>query len=297
LAVLKRNNLNIPFVTVVTDMVKGYHTWYDSRTTLCLVPTELARQQAEKYQLAADQLEVVGQPVALKFATNIKKNKIDLHCKMETDPSRPTILLIGGGEGFGHIFNIARNISQRVSQAQLIIVSGRNKSLKKKLTNINWEIPTRIFGFVDNMPELMNAADVLVSKAGPGCIAEAFVAGLPLILFDYIPGQEEANVHYVINNNAGVYVSDSKKIATLLAEWLTPNNSKLVEMTKNASRLARPNSALIIARRVYKQAGIHQDMSVREQLAKTNSKPAPQYGTGASPDSTLSPTPAASTNA
>lgn len=297
LTVLKRARLNIPFITVVTDMVKGYHTWYDPRTTLCLVPTELARQQAEGFHFDPGQMEVVGQPVTLKLATGIEENKINLRCKLQIDPHRPTILLIGGGEGFGPILNIARNISQKVSRAQLIIVAGRNQSLKKKLAAVNWEIPTQILGFVNNMPELMGTADVLVTKAGPGCIAEAFVAKLPLILFDYIPGQEEANVDYVVNHNAGAYVTDPQKIATLLSEWLSPNNPKLAEMTQNASRLAQPEAALTIAHRIYQQAGIYKNASAREQWHKPISGSIRRYGPNSGPDSNLSPNPAASSNA
>ena len=61
----------------------------------------------------------------------------------------------------------------------------------------------RIDGFVDNMPELMSASDLLVTKAGPGTLAEAFIAGLPVIIFGYTPGQETANVDYVLDHHAG----------------------------------------------------------------------------------------------
>jgi 1,2-diacylglycerol 3-beta-galactosyltransferase len=138
-----------------------------------------------------------------------------------------------------------------------MIVTGRNKSLKQNLEAVPWEIPTKIFGFVDNMPNLMGAADVFITKAGPGSISEAFVAKLPLILFDYIHGQEEGNVEYVVKHNAGAYVTEPKEIATLLSAWLTPNNPQLIEMTQNAARLARPEAALTIAHRIYRQANLH----------------------------------------
>ncbi len=262
LDVLKRANLNIPFITVVTDMAKGYHTWYDPRATLCLTPTEATRQQALAYGLDPTQVVVAGQPVALRFAAKPTRNKCELRGKLGLDLNRPTILLVGGGEGIGPIFEIAQHIAQKACQAQLVVVTGRNQSLKKKLAAVNWKIPTQVHGFVDNMPELMSAADVLVSKAGPGCIAEAFVAQLPLILFDFIPGQENANVDYVVNHNAGVYVTDPEKIATLLSEWLTPNNLKLATMTQNAARLAHPEAAATIARHIYRQTAIYKNTTL-----------------------------------
>jgi len=269
LDVLQRASLNVPFITVVTDMARGYHTWYDPRTTLCLTPTETARQQALAYGLNPTQVIVTGQPVALKFAAQPQIDKQELRNKLGLDLNRPTILLVGGGEGFGPIFNIARNISQKVTQAQLVIVAGRNRSLQDNLEKVTWEIPTKIFGFVDNMPELMGAADVFVTKAGPGCIAEAFVAQLPVILFDYIPGQEAANVEYVIKHNAGAYVTDPEKIATLLSEWLIPDNPKLAEMTRNAARLAYPEAALTIGRYVWQTALAKDPSSPWGYLAET----------------------------
>ncbi|MCA9975497.1 MAG: glycosyltransferase, partial [Anaerolineales bacterium] len=98
------------------------------------------------------------------------------------------------------MYDIAREIAQRVPQAQLIVVAGRNKELKQRLENVAWEIPAHIFGFVHNMPELMGAADILITKGGPGTISEAFIAGLPVIISGYIPGQEAGNVQYVLEN-------------------------------------------------------------------------------------------------
>lgn len=250
LMVLKRANLDIPFITVVTDMVNGYPTWYQSQTTLCLVPTEATREQAIRLGLPPEKVEVVGQPVALKFAAGVAE-KSHLRCKLGLDSDRPVVLLVGGGEGYGRVFEIARCIAQRVSQAQLVIVAGRNKLLREKLEAVKWEIPTTIFGFVNNMPELMGAADVFITKAGPGSISEAFIANLPLILFGYIPGQEEGNVHYVQEYNAGVYEPNPEQIAQLLLKWLQPGQPVLAKMISNSANLARPEASLTIARRVY----------------------------------------------
>ena len=141
-------------------------------------------------------------------------------------------------------------MAQTAPQAQLLIVSGRNKDLKQRLENTAWEIPTRIYGFVDNMPELMAAADLLITKAGPGTISEAFVAGLPIIISGYIPGQEEGNVTYVQEHSAGVYAETPEKIAQLVLTWFDPANNTLQLMAQKAAGLARPNASLIIAKRI-----------------------------------------------
>ena len=250
LMVLKRQKLNIPFVTVVTDLVSGYHTWYHPNTTLCLVPTELARQQALDLGMPPEKLEVVGQPVALKFAAGLGE-KTYLRAKLGLDLDLPVVLLVGGGVGYGRLFQIARCIAQKCPPAQLVVITGRNEALKQKLEATAWEIPTRVCGFVTNMPEFMGATDIFITKAGPGSISEAFIAGLPIILYGYIPGQEEGNVRYVQEYNAGVYLPDPEAIALEVADWLKPGNSIKGQMARNAARLARPEAALTIARRIY----------------------------------------------
>jgi 1,2-diacylglycerol 3-beta-galactosyltransferase len=93
----------------------------------------------------------------------------------------------------------------------------------------------------------MRAADLLVTKAGPGAISEAFVSGLPLIIFDYIPGQESGNITYVQTHDAGLYAPTAQAVAALVKQWLGPDNGRLAELAGNAARLARPQAALDIA--------------------------------------------------
>ncbi len=243
---LKTARLDVPFITVVTDLVTFHPSWICPQVTRCLVPTEPARERALQLGMPAKKLAVYGQPVALKFA-NSKGQKSTLRHKLNLAPHCFTALLVGGGEGFGPIFAVARQIAQEVPQAQLLIVAGRNRRLLQKLEAVEWEIPTRVFGFVDNMPELMGAADVVITKAGPGTISEAFIAGVPPLLLGYIPGQESGNVAYVQENGAGVYAETPADIANLIHGWQSPQNPALSQMAQNAARLARPQASLQIA--------------------------------------------------
>ncbi len=108
-------------------------------------------------------------------------------------------------------------------------------------------MPTRIAGYVDDMPLWMAAVDVLVTKAGPGTIAEALACGLPLVLSSFVPGQEMGNVSYVEENGVGVYRSEPNEIAALVGDWLEPGNPTLAAMRARAQALARPQAALEIA--------------------------------------------------
>ncbi len=151
----------------------------------------------------------------------------------------------------GPVYETARAIASSVPSAQLIIVAGRNAALQQQLKTTTWEIPTQLYGFASNMPELMGVSDVLVTKAGPGTLSEAFIAGLPVIISGFIPGQEEGNVHYVLEHQAGAYAPDPAKIVSLVQEWLQPDDDTLSQMAANAAALARPQAATIIAQRLH----------------------------------------------
>jgi 1,2-diacylglycerol 3-beta-galactosyltransferase len=179
----------------------------------------------------------------------------------------------------GPLYKIARTIATSVANTQLIVVAGRNTVLEQKLKAVAWEIPTQVHGFVSNMPELMGASDLLITKAGPGTISEAFIAGLPVIISSFIPGQEEDNVRYVLEHQAGVYAPDPEQIAVQVRELLRPGNEILQQMRGNAVALARPEAALNIAQRLQllAQRPIHRPISsqvgrVRLALAKSSQR-------------------------
>jgi 1,2-diacylglycerol 3-beta-galactosyltransferase len=232
-------------------MVTAHPAWFCPQADYCMVPTEAARQRALRYGMPPDRVEVVGQPVALKFAAGVGE-KSHLRDELGLDPDRPAVLIVGGGEGMGPVYETSRAIASGVPNVQLIVVAGRNAALKQELEATAWEIPTRVYGFATNMPELMGASDMLVTKAGPGMISEAFIAGLPVVIFSFILGQEEGNVNYVLEHEAGAYVPDPDEIAVLIREWFRPGNDRLKQMATNAAALARPEAALIIARRLYR---------------------------------------------
>lgn len=110
-------------------------------------------------------------------------------------------------------------------------------------------VQVKPLGFVTNMAEYMVGADLLISKAGPGTIAEAAALGLPVLLTSYLPGQEEGNIDFVLKNEFGAYVADSDPdgVARQCSSWLR-DEEKLAEMSKKASDAGVPNAAEDIAR-------------------------------------------------
>lgn len=235
-----------PFVTVVTDLVTTHVLWYHRRTDLCLVPTKVAYRKAIECGLKPDQVKVVGLPVADRFCQPVGDKKA-LRDKLGWPKDIPIILLVGGGQGMGPLEPTAVAIDAAHLPATLVIVAGRNKALKAHLEAQSWSRPTFIYGFVQNMPDLMHAADLIVTKAGPGTISEAFNSGLPMVLYSRLPGQEEGNVSYVTANGAGVWAPQPDQIVAALRLWIE-KPSERQKAAQASQSLAHPEAARKIAR-------------------------------------------------
>ncbi len=243
-----------PFITVVTDMVTTHALWFDKRSDAILVPTDIARQKALQYGMPPEIVTVVGQPVARKYCVP-SGDKAMLREKLGWPQNKFIVLAVGGGEGMGPLGQTARAIADSGLDVALIIVAGRNERLKSSLEKTHWQVPTLIYGFTREMPDFMRAADVLVTKAGPGTIAEAFNAHLPIILFSKLPGQEDGNVTYTVDEGAGIWAPTPQRVVSALRDWVNNPSAreKVVEACRHA---ARPNSSMEIAHVIGEKLGL-----------------------------------------
>jgi 1,2-diacylglycerol 3-beta-galactosyltransferase len=242
-----------PYITVVTDLVSTHALWYDHRTDLVLVPTEMARQRGVDYGMAPEKVIVVGEPVSERCSAPLG-NKRQLRKKLGWPLDKLTILLVGGGEGMGPLAETARAIDESGLDVCLVIVAGRNAKLEAELKALTWENPALIYGFVHDMPDFMRAADILVTKAGPGTIAEALNAELPIILYAKLPGQEDGNVVYVETEGVGVWAPDPLKVVRALTRWVCRPKER-AQVVKNCQSAARPQAARTIARILGERVG------------------------------------------
>jgi len=242
------------FMTVVTDLVTTPAFWYDSRAEKIVVPTDQARVRGIKLGMRPEQFEVIGLPVADRFC-HPSEDRRALRQRLGWPLDLPIILIVGGGEGMGPIGKNALAIDKARLPAGVAVICGRNKRLKERLEKHSWSIPSYIYGFVREMPDFMAAADVLVTKAGPGTISEAFISGKPLILYSRMPGQEDGNVTYVMEEGAGIWAPQPHLVVKALREWLY-YPEKLAAAGVASKRLARPDAARTIARLIAAGVGI-----------------------------------------
>ncbi len=243
-----------PYITVVTDLVSTHALWFDRRADLVVVATEEAREKAIEYGIAEGNLRVIGLPVAERF-TQPLVDRMGWRERMGWRTDLPVILLVGGGDGMGPLKRVAKAINEAELAATLVVICGRNAELRADLERVDWNMPVHLYGFTTEMPQFMAASDMLVTKAGPGTISEAFISGLPLVLYSRLPGQEDGNVSYVEKLRAGVWAPRPREVVDALRRWVEDPVAR--EKAAEASRrAAKPEAARRIARLIADQVGV-----------------------------------------
>jgi 1,2-diacylglycerol 3-beta-galactosyltransferase len=255
LRALAKTGAKTPLVTLVTDLTATHAFWVAPGVTRCLVPTEEAREQALACGLPAECVLMTGLPVHPRFVDAVQEDPLAVRQRLGLEADQPVVLLVNGAEGMGSPYHLCKAVADSGVQTQLVVVAGRNRRLQARLAAEHWPLPVQVEGFVHNMPEWMQAADLLVTKAGPATISEALVMGLPMVLSGALPGQERPNVDYVVRAGAGVWAPTPRRVAAAVRELLAPGNPALAQMGARARALAQPDAARRAAEIVWAVAG------------------------------------------
>ena len=252
-------NTNIQFVTVITDLGAAHPLWFHNKADLCFVPTERFAKFARSAGLCSSQIRNYGLPVRPSFsrfsALSEAVRKRAARRSLDLNENVPTVLVVGGGDGVGRLQHIVEAIASSLArsgfEAQMVVVCGRNQQLQQDLRLREWPSNVHMFveGFVTQMANFMTAADCIVTKAGPGTIAEASICGLPVMLSGHLPGQETGNVKHVIRSGFGAYSRNPKIIAHTVTRWLREPDTR-ARLSVKARAASRPSATKSIAQDV-----------------------------------------------
>jgi processive 1,2-diacylglycerol beta-glucosyltransferase len=237
---------SLPLVAVLTDYVPHSYWIYD-RVDYYVTPSEEVSRRLIEKGVSANKAKSLGIPFDPDFNRPIVREEILRKLKLKSN--LPTILIMGGGQGLGPIKTIVTSLGKIKKEFQEIIVCGINKRLYNSLNRMLKKHPKKalLFGYVDNIHEMMGISDLIITKPGGVTTAEALAKKLPMIIVKPIPGQENNNTNYLIAKGAAVKIDRAKNIGAVIEDLLNDKN-KLEYLRQSAGLVNKPNASLDIAR-------------------------------------------------
>jgi 1,2-diacylglycerol 3-beta-galactosyltransferase len=235
----------VPLFTSITDLSTVHRMWFHKRVDGCLVPNSLVADLATSCGIDPGKVTITGIPVHPNVVRE-SRDKNEVRKELGWTPEIPTILAVGSKrvERLVDTLNIINHYGGKI---QLAVVAGKDERLLHEINQFEWHIPTHIYDFVENMPALMHAADMIICKAGGLIVTESLACGLPMILIDIIPGQETGNAEYVTALGAADLAETPVAVLEHIDHLLMNDHLLLKQRAKNASKIGQPNSAYKVA--------------------------------------------------
>lgn len=253
LKAVRRLGLDIPVLEVVTDPFTAHPFWWHHRNVPAAVFSERARADALKHGWEASFLSVFPIMLRPEFSGPMPPEQVARKkAELGLDDGRPIVLLAGGGDGLPDADRLLYHCHALGLQAHYLVVCGKNEKLRLQVERTLERLPTfrdrvRVFGFVDFMFDLMNVADLIVTKGGPATVMEILLIGKPPLVINYIYGQEQGNVDFLLEHGVGTYIPDPRKMAARLRDLLE-HPAELDEMRRRIASLGLTNGTPQVAR-------------------------------------------------
>jgi UDP-N-acetylglucosamine:LPS N-acetylglucosamine transferase len=236
----------VPYVIWVTDLTKGFmKNWAnpDANLTIALHPD--AKEQLVEYGVPAEKIHVLsGLPVNKKFLT--RKSKFEARQQLGLDPTKFTVLISMGGVAVGATYVFSRQLAESGLPVQVVAVCGKNERLRVRTERLaaHVSMPLKVLGFTDQMPLLMDAADVLIGKPGPGTIAEAIAKELPLLIDAQREPmtQEKGNLELVVRQQLGLKIEKGVPASDMVRQLM--ENTELYDRIQENIRRAKNDRAI-----------------------------------------------------
>lgn len=250
-AVHGSDNPAVPVITVITDLVDVHAGWACRDVDAVVIPSPGGLDRCRRAGIPAQRCHQLGLPVDGSFARPIPSDdeRRVLRRRLGLAEDRFTVLVCSGADGSGGLDRRARAIAGAGLDVGLAVICGHNERVRRRLLGLRdaGGIPVTVLGFVDDMADWMRAADLVVTKAGPGTISEALCSGLPMLLTWYLPGQERGNLEWVVDIGAGRYVPGVRQLVDAIAELSEPGSPGLAAMRSAVAAAARPEATERIA--------------------------------------------------
>lgn len=242
----KKKKINMPTVGILTDFT--FHPYWENctRNDYVVIPSRMLKFQGIRKGFREEQLIPLGIPINPKFSEKVSKAEARRSLGLDFEENKKLILIMGGSMGYGNIADTVRHIDAIKVDADfhMYVVCGNNSDAYDEVTAMKDSCvhSMTVVGFVNYISVLMDAADCIVTKPGGLTTSEAMAKKLPMVIVNPIPGQEERNTEFLLNNGAAVSASKSCPIDECLYGLLT-SDLRLNAMVDCVSELSKPDSS------------------------------------------------------
>ena len=185
---------------------------------------------------------VTGIPVKPIFATETR-SKAEIRTALGWDPDLPTVIAVGSKRVSRLIENL-NMINHAGFDFQLAMVAGGDDQLYRDMRAVDWHHPAHIYNFTSEMPLMLLGSDIAITKSGGLITSECLAAGLPMLLVDVLPGQEEGNASLVVTNRAGILTKSPTELLEAFFHVMNDDRKLLREMSENARKIGHPRASL-----------------------------------------------------
>jgi UDP-N-acetylglucosamine:LPS N-acetylglucosamine transferase len=248
--ILKQLNVSIPVKVVVTDPYTAHPIWFlDKRPEFIVFSKQLRNQLIEK-GFDGEKVKYFPQIISTKFETLPDENQKRLiMIKLGMLQKRKTVLIFGGGDGMKKGLSVFKRLLKSKAQLNILMICGRNnimQQMAQSLADASDKMGVKVFGFVQNVHELLAVSDVVVSKCGASALAEMMITKKVPVIVDYIWEQEKGNLDFILENDLGFYESNPDDAVNRI-ESLINNSQAYNNCLKNIQALNYKNGVHRIA--------------------------------------------------
>lgn len=241
---------NIPIVNIITDY--SAHAYYiDDQVDAYIVAHELMIYDLIEKGVNKERVFPFGLPISQKFNQEYDKREL---LNIYGLKDKLTFLLMGGSLGIGEIKKLFIKLIKGDLDIQIIMVCGKNEKLKNQIEKIysksNSAKKAIILGFTDKVHELMTISDWIITKPGGLTVTEALLMQLPIVIMSPIPGQEERNTSYLLNNGVAVKLDDIANFEKIYNQYLS-NSLRINHIKEMCKHLSKPDSVKDITNFLY----------------------------------------------
>lgn len=238
---ISKGNLACPVWVQVTDF-DLHRMWVQDHMAGYFAANEEVAFRMRAQNIPAAHIHVTGIPIAPVFGLAL--DRAVCAAEFGLDPERKTVLLMGGGAGLGRLDTIAERLLAQADDFQLVVLAGKNATVLAALQILAANYPGRLFpqGFTNQVERLMACADLVITKPGGLTSSECLAMGRPMIVNAPIPGQEERNADYLLEQGVAMKACDAVTLEYRVGLLLS-SPARLDEMRKKALSLGRPDAA------------------------------------------------------